>query len=925
MLTDFAHLGALSNSFTRPQNVTMAEFDVSSPLFEGDELSDLRSDDATLQPGALVEMRRPMLAVCLGRINGYEHYYTNSGKWFTGLGVKTLFVVNRFAQPAELEPIIAEIPAGDIPIEALNALKDLGHGPSRTAGAPLLRRMLDFTQESESVYQANAATLDASSSFIGDPIKHRYLTLHEIADLLLPFALKGEGKFSSAALYAVHRSLLQDEVFFRPLKQTGHRRSYLFEISPLSEVRIIQRMEFIVRDYLDTPADQRESPRIGKGTTTMAQFVTTARQVIDKSRKVREFTPHGIIGPSASKSPPVPDWSAAEIEILRFLELWASYQKFPNYSRLQCLGSAVLRALDRYPDMSLNPTLGWTFLQEVGWIPPWEIPSRYNVRFPEVEIKRGGSFVRPFYGMLDRHLQSDVFANDRKQWDNVTAYCIDAETTMDIDDAVSVERTSDPEKSWIHIHVADPASSLAAETPVAKYAELVPETVYLQGHFARMLPNNISVDRFSLAPGRPSLTFSALVNDQGALLDYKITPGVLRDVVYMTGEDVSEALGETREDSTATDEELAIGSGIKPKPVQRNMTRPDNITAKQKDELALLSQLGKALHRQRLKKGATPYFQARAHPEVGFDGVTQAETPNGFIKVTGDPSIRIAFSKRTGTDLVENTMRLAGEVAARWSSDRGIPIPYRTQPHATQRAAQIQQYTQDVFLPLLEAGTRPSDDHWRHLRSLLGSDEVSTTPGPYLTMGVDMYTKATSPLRRFSDLIVHWQIEATLLEEKKRGKSLVGNKDDSFLPFSKKRLDRMLPMLRVREKQARLLANGSGADQWILQALVRAWKFGEAKLPSTFQLTVAHIAGRRSILGRLNWFDRPAFLRPESLNDVAKMTEVRLGDVFEVRLQDVNVYSNTILVEAVRLLDQGELNHATATQGDVSVPSTTAP
>jgi hypothetical protein len=57
ILTDASYSGELSNTFTRPQNVTMAQFDVAPPLFEGDELSDLRSSSANLQPGDLVEMR----------------------------------------------------------------------------------------------------------------------------------------------------------------------------------------------------------------------------------------------------------------------------------------------------------------------------------------------------------------------------------------------------------------------------------------------------------------------------------------------------------------------------------------------------------------------------------------------------------------------------------------------------------------------------------------------------------------------------------------------------------------------------------------------------------------------------------------------------------------------------------------------------
>ncbi|KAH8198704.1 hypothetical protein TruAng_007117 [Truncatella angustata] len=902
----------------------MAQFDINSPLFDGDELSDLRSDNTTLKAGDLVEMssegsRRPVLAICLGRFNGYEHYYTSSGKWFIALGIQPLFVVNNFAQPAELESIIREIPLGEISPETVNALQDLGHDPSRTAGAPLLKKMIAFGHEAESVYQANAGKLDASSSFIGDQTKHRYLTLHEIADILLPFSIKKEGKIPATALYAVHRAVLQDDVFFRPLKQTGHRRSYLFEISPVAEVRIVQKIESIVRDYLGRSGPENKS---AKGNSTLLSFIDTARKAIDDSRSVRKPSAHGILSPSPLPTPERPQWSALDKEILQFIELWSSYQKFTSSSSIQTMGSMLMRALDRYPDVKLDSSMGWVFLQEVGWITPWDIQSRYSTRFPDVEIKRSGGFSRTFQGDMDKQLRPDIFSNDRKVWKNGTIYAIDAETTVDIDDAVSVERTSIPDESWIHVHIADPASCISADTGIAKYAEMVPETIYLQGHYSRMLPNNISVDRFSLAPGRPCLTFSSLVNSHGAVLEHKITPGTLGDVVYMTGEDVNDVLGETREDPTATDQEFSVGAKAVAGSPNRRFTRPSDVTQHQKDELTLLSRLGKALHRDRLRKGAIPFFQARPSPKVSLDGVEQEENEDGFMTVRGDPSIQISFSRRTGTDIVEHTMRLAGEVAARWCHDRGIPIPYRTQPYATQNATLIQQYTRDVLVPIIESGGRPDDNHWRHLRALLGGDELTTTAGPHFMMGVDMYTKATSPLRRFGDLIVHWQIEAALLKEKELGESLIGNKDDTFLPFTRERLDRMFPLLRLRERQARLLGNGSGADQWILQALVRAWKFGEAKLPDTFKFTVAHVAGRKSVMGQLDWFDRTAFLRSDALNELAKMSEVNVDDVFEVKLRDVNVHSNLILVEAVKLLKRGNVP-ATSVEGEVLVPKVT--
>ncbi|RYP49763.1 hypothetical protein DL768_004550 [Monosporascus sp. mg162] len=912
--------GELSNSFTRPQNAAVAQFEASTPLFEGDELEDLRSDTARLKPGDLVELssqgsRRPVLAICLGRFNGYEHYYTSGGKWFYGLGVRTLFVVHGFASVAELEPIIAELPSTEAPLEKLNALQDLGHSPTRSSGASLLVRMLEFVQSSEAIYQANAGTLDASSAFIGDPEKHRYLTLHEIADLLLPDHLKEDGKFNPSALYAVHRALLQDEVFFRPLKETGHRRSYLFEVSPLSEVRIVQRVENIVRQYLELQDKARHhGPKIP---SPMSSFVKTARKVIDQSRKHRVWTESGIIGPSTAEEPQLPEWSAADIEILQFIELWAGYQKFPNYSRFQCIGSAILRAVDRYQDAeTLTPSMGWTFLQEVRWIPPWEIPARYRTRFPGVEIKRGGGYTRPLHGMLDRHIKKDIFADGRKDWDGVTAYCIDAVTTMDIDDAVSLERTSVPGQYWIHVHVADPASSIAAETPVAKYAELMPETIYLPGHFERMLPSNLSQEMFSLAPNRPCLTFSALVNDDGMTIEHRVTPGRLTDIVYMTPEDVASAIGEKRADPLVVGDALAIGHVPENKAPPRKVTRPEDLSQQQRADLSKLSELGKAIQAERLNRGATPFYHPRPEPQAYFDRVSQ-EDKDGFILTLGDPSIRIAYPQRSGTELVEHAMRLAGEIAARWCHERGIPIPFRTQPNAIQNADLIQQYTRDVFYPLLAAGIRPEDNQWRHLQALLGGDEISATAGPHFTLGADMYTKATSPLRRFSDLIVHWQIEAAILHERRHGKSLIGNKDDSFLPFSRERLDRMLPMLRVRERQVRALTRGDGADQWILQALVRAWRFNEAEIPETFRFSVVHLVGRRSIMGRLDWFDRPALLRPETLNDVAKMADVRIGDVFRVKLKDVNVHAKQIVVEALELLERAGDDAAAAMTAQV--------
>lgn len=59
MISDLSSVGELTNNLTRPQNVATIQLDIdaTSPLFAGDELVDLRSDDAMLDPGDLVELQ----------------------------------------------------------------------------------------------------------------------------------------------------------------------------------------------------------------------------------------------------------------------------------------------------------------------------------------------------------------------------------------------------------------------------------------------------------------------------------------------------------------------------------------------------------------------------------------------------------------------------------------------------------------------------------------------------------------------------------------------------------------------------------------------------------------------------------------------------------------------------------------------------
>jgi exoribonuclease-2 len=133
-------------------------------------------------------------------------------------------------------------------------------------------------------------------------------------------------------------------------------------------------------------------------------------------------------------------------------------------------------------------------------------------------------------------------------------------------------------------------------------------------------------------------------------------------------------------------------------------------------------------------------------------GALTMDLPEVIIKVKGGRvEIRPvqAFDSRI---LVREAMLAAGQAAAIYARQKEIPIPYT-----------IQEGT---------PGLEPAQDlaGQFELRKKMKRSQISLIPGLHAGLGLDPYARATSPLRRYQDLLVHQQIRAhihgqTLLSE----------------------------------------------------------------------------------------------------------------------------------------------------------------
>jgi exoribonuclease-2 len=126
------------------------------------------------------------------------------------------------------------------------------------------------------------------------------------------------------------------------------------------------------------------------------------------------------------------------------------------------------------------------------------------------------------------------------------------------------------------------------------------------------------------------------------------------------------------------------------------------------------------------------------------DGAAGLDLPEVSVRVeAGRVRIR-PIPRLASRAMVTEAMLMGGVAAARFCHERAIPIPYATQA-----------------LPE-GIGDEPDLASMYARRRRFKPTRLSSTPDRHAGLGLTLYTRATSPLRRYSDLLVHQQIRAEL-------------------------------------------------------------------------------------------------------------------------------------------------------------------
>jgi len=280
----------------------------------------------------------------------------------------------------------------------------------------------------------------------------------------------------------------------------------------------------------------------------------------------------------------------------------------------------------------------------------------------------------------------------------VQAFSIDDSATTEIDDALSVQGLGSGTVVF-GIHIAAPGLAIASDSPLDQVARARLSTVYMPGWKLTMLPDDV-VQAYTLVEGRDCPAVSLYVTFDEASLEVRGSETKLERVPIATN------LRHDKLDAVVTEAALL---GEAP---------ADYAHAA---ELAFAFRLARHLKARREQVRGKPETFNRPDYNFRLEG-HEGREPQGQEHVS-------ITTRQRGAPLdliVAEAMILANSTWGGWLAECGVPGIYRSQAS---------------LLPGVKV-------------------RMGVKPAPHAGMGVTQYTWATSPLRRYVDLVNQWQIIA---------------------------------------------------------------------------------------------------------------------------------------------------------------------
>lgn len=521
---------------------------------------------------------------------------------------------------------------------------------------------------------------------------------------------------------------------------------------------------------------------------------------------------------------------------VNFIADWIKSPKVIVDSPYEVFVPTILKALRCYNELFFDRSLAIRFLKEVGMFRPWDnigliedatVAGEFIWSKEAKENERKMSeFTTAFLTGDNRDINTDKYESIRHDFGDLPVYTIDDPSAKEIDDGVSIEHVPGDNSAWLHVHIADPTTYISPTHELAQLMQQKVQTLYLPECHFPMLPEELSSKKFSLGStahtnsngSQYALTFSTRINKNGDLVDYKVRPSFVKNVVKIYYDDLDQLLKPLV--NTVTDPLVNLTKtfcqpsrnafALKD---QQKETRASTVLEHAKADLLNIHRMAEKHAAKRIANGAILFSRPSPVLEILPEPLAlpaiQFTKPNYASHL---PAVRLTLDRSgysPARQMVAETMIMGGRVASKFAKENDVPIPFRTQQWNPKVSTADLRLREEMMKSRDPATGMIKMQDMVNYMSILPPSTMSTDPGlPHVVMGIqDGYTRATSPLRRYLDVVVHWQLKSRLLGEKQT-------------PFSKDQLTHLAARVTTREKQLSLLQQRS-IQFWVISLLDR--------------------------------------------------------------------------------------------------------
>ncbi|CAI7864457.1 unnamed protein product [Closterium sp. NIES-54] len=642
----------------------------------------------------------------------------------------------------------------------------------------------------------------------------------------------GEAEDPLVPHFAAHRMLTADRIFFKRVRGAAHS----FELRPPVQVEQLRKQAaaeaavrveqeaFVtcIREALRLPPGQKPTPeiwreRIERIERAEEQGGGGERGEGGGGEGEGERQGHGIGGGRGG-----PRLAARMQALLEYAEEKPGGNSALAEESLQLLGCV------RTPEAACD------LLVRAGALP------LHSHSFRLAASAMPGSFspsVADYSASLAANPPPDPDQSIRVDLTHLKVYTIDSYDTVEVDDGLSAETLPDGRiKVWIH--VADPSRWMRLGDRLDTEARKRATSAYFATGAVPMIPFSLAAGPMSLSlpptPRPPPAAVDAAGADVGAATGYSASAVVCAVTVVVT----------LNPDFSIDDVDI-MNSFICPTYRLAYDQLPEMLAmaGEHEPELLLLSDVAAGRLRYRMQNGAAniaipesdiKVFSATSHcPEISVSTIDQS-----------DPSRR----------LVSEAMVLCGEAVARFGAERDLPLPYRGQGPPDRMTDEDEEDMQ----ALPEGPSRAV-----HLRSFMSRSEIKCSgPIPHAGLGLQGYVQFSSPIRRYSDLLAHYQVKALLRGEPP--------------PLSVSDLDTIVSHCAARQREVRR-AEGAVERYWLQEYLRR--------LPANTVLTAVMLKWLRADGSPLALM----LVEEVGMETVMKMQrDVRVGDSVDVIIAEAD-------------------------------------